>query len=99
MQVVSINVEKSLKEMQNFKRKVQTAPTYTSSVINKHFIDTHITKKLTKTYCNVTMYNLNLFRSFLAVFWQSHRDTEAKTFKLYTRKALVSLVLSKFKVK
>ena len=91
MQLVSINVTKKVTKMQNFKRKVQTAPTYLSSVINKHSIDTK-RKKMAKTYFDVTRCNFNLFRSILAIFGNPHRDPKAKPFKLYTWKALGSWV-------
>ena len=87
MQLVSINVTKKVTKMQNFKRKVQTAPTYLSSVINTNVINAfhrHKKKKITNTYFNVTICSLNLFRSILAVFGNPHHYPKAKPFELYT---------------
>ena len=42
---IGFNKWKKVTKMQNFKRKAQIAPTYLSSVINKHSIDTKKKKK------------------------------------------------------
>ena len=61
---IGFNKWKKVTKMQNFKRKAQIALTYLSSVINKHSIDTR--RKKWQKHFNVTMCNLNFFRSILA---------------------------------
>ena len=64
---IGFNKWKKVTKIENFKRKAHIAPTYLGSVINKHSM-TQKEKKEQKHF-NVTMCNLNLFRSILAGFW------------------------------